>query len=191
MTTTAPATAPIVPTAAATPAVATAAKAPAAVKSTAASKPAKVAKAPKKAATAKPAAAPKAAAKAPAAKPAATAKPAAKAAAKPKAAAPAASKPAAKSAAPVAPAKEAKAKKPKLVRDSFTIPKDEYAVVETLKQRAAALAQPAKKSELLRAGLKLLTTLSDTALRSALQAVPSIKTGRPKAEAPAAKNGRK
>ncbi|CAN7649325.1 hypothetical protein LJR066_004946 [Acidovorax sp. LjRoot66] len=187
MTTTAPATTPIVPTAAATPAVASAAKAPAAVKSTAASKPAK---APKKAAAAKPAA-PKAAAKAPAAKPAATAKPAAKAAAKPKTVAPAVSKPATKPAAAVVPAKETKAKKPKLVRDSFTIPKDEYAVVETLKQRAAALAQPAKKSELLRAGLKLLTTLSDTALRSALQAVPSIKTGRPKAEAPAAKNGRK
>lgn len=187
MTTTAPATTPIVPTAAATPAVASAAKAPAAVKSTAASKPAK---APKKAAAAKPAA-PKAAGKAPAAKPAATAKPAAKAAAKPKTVAPAVSKPATKPAAAVVPAKETKAKKPKLVRDSFTIPKDEYTVVETLKQRAAALAQPAKKSELLRAGLKLLAGLSDTALRSALQAVPSIKTGRPKAEAPAAKNGRK
>ena len=87
----------------------------------------------------------------------------------------------AKTAAPVA-AKDAKAKKPKLVRDSFTIPKDEYAVIEALKQRASALAQPVKKSELLRAGLKVLATLSDSALRPALQAVPSIKTGRPKTE---------
>lgn len=180
MTTTAPASAPVTPTAAAAPAAATAAKAPAAAKSTA-----KAAKAPKKSAAAKPAAAApkKAAPKAPAAKPATKTK---------AAAAPAASS---KPAATVAPAKEAKAKKPKLVRDSFTIPKDEYAVVETLKQRAATLAQPAKKSELLRAGLKLLAGLSDTALRSALQAVPSIKTGRPKAEEPAAKpaakNGRK
>ena len=85
------------------------------------------------------------------------------------------------------PIKEAKAKKPKLVRDSFTIPKDEYAVIETLKQRAATLAQPVKKSELLRAGLKVLAGLSDAALRSALQAVPSIKTGRPKAEVEATK----
>lgn len=77
-------------------------------------------------------------------------------------------------------AKDLRAKKPKLVRDSFTIPKDEYAVVETLKQRASTLAQPVKKSELLRAGLKVLATLSDNALRTALQAVPSIKTGRPK-----------
>ncbi|WP_242421781.1 hypothetical protein [Acidovorax sp. GW101-3H11] len=104
-----------------------------------------------------------------------------------------------KAAAPVAAkvSKDVKAKKPKLVRDSFTIPKDEYAVVETLKQRAATLAQPVKKSELLRAGLKVLAGLSDAALRSALQAVPSIKTGRPKAEieatnaAPVAKAGAK
>jgi hypothetical protein len=76
-----------------------------------------------------------------------------------------------------------KVKKPKLVRDSFTIPKDEYAVIESLKQRASTLAHPVKKSELLRAGLKLLATLPDSSLRTALQAVPSIKTGRPKAEA--------
>lgn len=139
-------------------------------------------------AAAKPA---KAAPRKPATKPAT--KPAVKAAAK---TAPAkAAKPAA-----TALAKEAKAKKPKLVRDSFTIPKDEYAAIETLKLRTGQLAHTAKKSELLRAGLKLLAGLSDAALLQALQAVPSIKTGRPKAQAeesapaqPAAKgkNGRK
>ena len=91
--------------------------------------------------------------------------------------------------------KDSKPKKPKLVRDSFTIPKDEYAVIETLKQRAATLAQPVKKSELLRAGLKVLAAMSDSSLRAAIQAVPSIKTGRPKAEAehaaPAPKSGAK
>ena len=133
---------------------------------------------------------------------AAPAKTAAKAAAKPVKKAPEkpapqkqpAAKPAKAAAAPE-PAKDSgKAKKPKLVRDSFTIPKDEYAVIETLKQRSAALAQPVKKSELLRAGLKVLAALSDSALRSAVQAVPSIKTGRPKADAaakPAAKSARK
>ncbi len=78
------------------------------------------------------------------------------------------------------PAKPAKVKKPKLVRDSFTIPKDEYTALAELKQRCAKLAQPAKKSELLRAGIKALTALSDKALLAALKAVPSIKTGRPK-----------
>lgn len=77
---------------------------------------------------------------------------------------------------------DVKPKKPKLVRDSFTIPKDEYAALETLKQRSAALGHPAKKSELLRAGIKVLAAMSEAALRSAVQAVPSIKTGRPKAE---------
>lgn len=72
-----------------------------------------------------------------------------------------------------------KAKKDKLVRDSFTIPKAEYAVINELKQRAAKLERPAKKSELLRAGIKILATLSNAALQAALAQVPTIKTGRP------------
>jgi hypothetical protein len=94
-------------------------------------------------------------------------------------------KPAAKpqaSAKPVKAAKTAKPekiKKPKLVRDSFTIPKTEYVVLDGLKQRAAKLTRPAKKSELLRAGIKLLAGLSDAAFLTALEQVPAIKTGRP------------
>ncbi len=71
------------------------------------------------------------------------------------------------------------AKKSKLVRDSFTIPKAEYTVLDELKQRAAALARPAKKSELLRAGIKILDSLSDAAYLAALAQVPTVKTGRP------------
>lgn len=74
---------------------------------------------------------------------------------------------------------DAKSKKPKLVRDSFTIPKDEYEGIDALKLRAALQGHLAKKSELLRAGLKLLSTLDDKQLLVALEAVPSIKTGRP------------
>ena len=92
----------------------------------------------------------------------------------------------AKAAPPAAPAKDAakdtKPKKPKLVRDSFTIPKDEYAAIEALKLRTGTLGSAAKKSELLRAGLKLLAGLTDAGLLQALQAVPALKTGRPKAE---------
>jgi len=76
-------------------------------------------------------------------------------------------------------AKPEKTKKPKLVRDSFTIPKTEYVVLDDLKQRAARLTRPAKKSELLRAGIKLLAGLSDAAFLTALEQVPAIKTGRP------------
>ena len=77
------------------------------------------------------------------------------------------------------PPKPEKVKKPKLVRDSFTIPKLEYAVIEELKQRAAKLGAPVKKSELLRAGIKLLATLATADYLAALAAVPTIKTGRP------------
>jgi hypothetical protein len=76
----------------------------------------------------------------------------------------------------VTPVKE---KKPKLVRDSFTIPKYEYSVLDSLKQRAGKLGSPAKKSELLRAGIKALAAMADTAFLAALKAVPAVKTGRP------------
>jgi hypothetical protein len=76
--------------------------------------------------------------------------------------------------------KPAKVKKPKLVRDSFTIPKDEYVVIESLKTRAGKLGQAVKKSELLRAGVKALAAMSDIQFKVALSNVPTIKTGRPK-----------
>lgn len=70
--------------------------------------------------------------------------------------------------------------KHKLVRDSFTIPKDEYAVLADLKLRAGRLLQPAKKSEILRAGINALRGMTDKAFAAAMAAVPSLKTGRPK-----------
>jgi hypothetical protein len=78
------------------------------------------------------------------------------------------------------PEKSNKVKKPKMVRDSFTIPKAEYACIDSLKRRAAPLGREPKKSELLRAGLMLLNKLDDPAFAAALAAVPTIKTGRPK-----------
>lgn len=82
--------------------------------------------------------------------------------------------------APAAPAAEVKPPKIKLVRDSFTIPRAEYEALGALKDRLVKLARPAKKSEVLRAGIAVLTTLNDAALLAALDAVPAIKTGRPK-----------
>ena len=80
---------------------------------------------------------------------------------------------------PAAP-NEVRPRKPKLVRDSFTIPKTEFAVLQDLKQRAAGVnATVAKKREILRAGIKALAAMSDAAFAAALSAVPPIKTGRP------------
>lgn len=72
-----------------------------------------------------------------------------------------------------------KDKKPKLVRDSFTIPKPEYAVLEALKERAGRLGRPTKKSELLRAGIKALAAMGDADFLTGVAAVPAVKTGRP------------
>jgi hypothetical protein len=143
---------------------------------------------------AKPAAKPatKAAAK-PATK--AAAKPATKAAAKPaaKPATKAATKPAGKPAAKRQPAKATKAKaepvasaasvkpvKLKLVRDSFTMPEQDHALIAQLKKRALAGAHAAKKSEVLRAALHLLASLSDAELLTQLRSIPPVKTGRPR-----------
>jgi hypothetical protein len=68
----------------------------------------------------------------------------------------------------------------KLVRDSFTIPKLEYAALNELKLRAARLGRPTKKSELLRAGVAALRDMADAHLLAALAVVPTLKPGRPK-----------
>ncbi len=78
------------------------------------------------------------------------------------------------------PIKTAKVKKPKMVRDSFTMPKDEYTVIDSLKVRSGKLGHSVKKSELLRAGIKALAAMSDIQFKAALSNVPTIKTGRPK-----------
>ena len=77
------------------------------------------------------------------------------------------------------PAAGPKPPKHKLVRDSFTIPRGEYQQLDALKQRLVTLLRPTKKSELLRAGIKLLSSLPDDALLVAVNDVPAIKTGRP------------
>ncbi len=77
------------------------------------------------------------------------------------------------------PEKLLKEKKPKLVRDSFTMPKLEYLLLDQLKQRSGLMGVAVKKSELLRAGIKALAEMPDASLLSAIKAVPTIKTGRP------------
>jgi len=79
-----------------------------------------------------------------------------------------------------APAKPGKLKKPKLVRDSFTMPENEYAIIAALKKRCLVAGVPAKKSEILRAAIASLAKLSDSGLLAAIKRLEVIKTGRPK-----------
>ena len=76
-------------------------------------------------------------------------------------------------------AKPAKVKKAKQVRDSFTMPKVEYSVIATLKERCLKSGVSAKKSEILRAALANLARLSDASLVGAIGKLEVIKTGRP------------
>jgi hypothetical protein len=76
-------------------------------------------------------------------------------------------------------AKPAKVKKPKLVRDSFTMPASEYAAIATLKERCLKLGVVAKKSEILRAAISGLAKLNDADVAAAIQGLDAIKTGRP------------
>lgn len=75
--------------------------------------------------------------------------------------------------------KPVKAKKIKLVRDSYAMPEAEYAKIAELKKRMAALGSEAKKSELLRGGIALLAVLNDDELKAVMARIERIKTGRP------------
>ena len=76
--------------------------------------------------------------------------------------------------------KAAKAKRVALVRDGFTMPESDFALIAILKARALSARREAKKSELLRAGLQTLAALDDSALVRALNRLEPIKIGRPK-----------
>lgn len=75
--------------------------------------------------------------------------------------------------------KPAKAKKAKLVRDSFTMPDGEYALIAALKKRCLDAGVPAKKSEILRAAVANLAKLGDASVVAAVRRLEVIKTGRP------------
>lgn len=70
--------------------------------------------------------------------------------------------------------------KVKVVRDSFTMPKNDYAKIGELKQLCLQDGIHVKKSELLRAGLHALSKLSAAQLKTALSGLEKIETGRPK-----------
>ena len=88
-----------------------------------------------------------------------------------------------------APAKSTRAKaapapaaRPHLVRDSFTMPEQEYAVLAAVKQACLKAGFEVKKSELLRIGVALLGQLDTASLRAVLDSLPHLKTGRPPGE---------
>ena len=73
--------------------------------------------------------------------------------------------------------------RPVLVRDSFTMPEQEYAVLAEVKQACLRAGIDVKKSELLRIGVALLGQLDLATLKTVLAALPQLKTGRPPSQA--------
>jgi hypothetical protein len=75
-----------------------------------------------------------------------------------------------------------KAKKIKLIRDSFTMPETEYEVLGEVKKVCLKAGFEIKKSELLRIGVSLIRTIEPAGLKEILDALPLLKAGRPKKE---------
>ncbi|TXI28631.1 MAG: hypothetical protein E6Q60_06895 [Nitrosomonas oligotropha] len=77
--------------------------------------------------------------------------------------------------------KKEKPRKVKMIRDSFTMPENEYNLLGELKKKCLETGVHVKKSELIRAGLINLSRLNKSLLLKAVERVEVIKTGRPKA----------
>ena len=67
----------------------------------------------------------------------------------------------------------------KVVRDSFTMPEDDYALIDKTQRRFMRLAIMLNKGEILRAGLHALEQLSNAELKEISVKVEKVKTGRP------------
>jgi hypothetical protein len=94
----------------------------------------------------------------------------------PKAAARPAAKKATKTATKAAPKKPSKVK---VIRDSFTMPLNEYEEIAKIKEAFKKAGMPVKKSEVLRAGLRVLAKLTAAQKKAELSSLEKIKTGRP------------
>lgn len=88
-----------------------------------------------------------------------------------------AAKPAKKTTAPKKPDK--KHDKQKTIRDSFTMPENDYSILASLKKKCLAGGVAVKKSELLRAGVQALEGMSLAELKKQLSKLAEIKIGRP------------
>ena len=79
-------------------------------------------------------------------------------------------------------AKPTKPVNPKMIRDSFTLPEFDYAKLGSLKSKCLENGVEIKKSELVRAGLTVLSKMSVATLLKAVNEVERLKTGRPKVD---------
>ena len=77
------------------------------------------------------------------------------------------------------PQKKAAPSHTKVIRDGFTMPVHDYALIAEVQALGLGAGINAMKSEVLRAGLHALRNLSPAELAQTLKSVEKIKTGRP------------
>jgi hypothetical protein len=75
--------------------------------------------------------------------------------------------------------KKSKTVKAKVIRDSFSFPERDYLKISELKKTCLTAGIHVKKSEILRAGLHLLTKLNLDELKKVVDEVEKVQTGRP------------
>lgn len=76
--------------------------------------------------------------------------------------------------------KPKKAPREKMVHDRFSMPKNEYLKIAEIKEAYLKNGLHVKKSEVLRAGLKILGEMSEAQLKRAIAWLEDSKTGRAK-----------
>jgi hypothetical protein len=67
----------------------------------------------------------------------------------------------------------------KVIRDSFTMPEDDYNLIAEIRTRCLKAGVQVSKSEAIRAGLNALSRMSDKELLAMIDRLAKVKTGRP------------
>lgn len=75
--------------------------------------------------------------------------------------------------------KKRKPQKLKVIRDSFSFPEHDYRKISEIKKNCLAAGIHIKKSEILRAGLYLLSQMNLDELKQAVEKIEKVRTGRP------------
>ncbi|MDH5325162.1 MAG: hypothetical protein OEZ68_09655 [Gammaproteobacteria bacterium] len=66
----------------------------------------------------------------------------------------------------------------KLVRETFSMPVSDCRLIEKIRDRDPALTARSTKSEIVRAGIHVLSSMSDRDLEQTLTQIERLKTGR-------------
>ena len=67
----------------------------------------------------------------------------------------------------------------KVIRDSFTMPEDDYSLIAEIRNRCLKAGVTVSKSEAIRAGLNALNEMPDKELLAVIERLAKVKTGRP------------